>query len=82
MAEAAEPAADSAAAAFDTEGVFDESGKVYTETSEGPDADGKPLKMRMTTEVQDRDHMLFKMYHIGEDGEANLVTEIVHTRSK
>jgi Protein of unknown function (DUF1579) len=69
-------------ALYYTEGTFDESGNVYTETSEGPDADGRPLKMRMTTEVQDQDHMLFKMYRLGEDGEAFLVTEIAHSRRK
>jgi hypothetical protein len=69
-------------ALYYTEGMFDESGKVYTETSDGPDPEGKPMKMRMTTEVQDQDHMLFKMYRLSEDGEAFLVTEIAHSRRK
>jgi Protein of unknown function (DUF1579) len=69
-------------AVYHTEGAFDASGRVYTETSEGPDPHGKPLKMRMTTEVTDRDHLLFKMYRVGDDGTQTLITEIIHTRRK
>ena len=67
-------------AIYRTEGAFDKSGNLYTEISEGPDPEGKPMKFRMTTELKDQDHMLFKMYRPSEDGEEYLVTEIAHTR--
>ena len=69
-------------AIYRTEGAFDQSGKLYIETSEGPDPEGKPMKFRMTTEIKDQDHMLFKMYRPSEDGEEYLTTEIAHTRRK
>lgn len=38
-------------AMYHTEGTFDATGKIYTETSDGPDPQGRPLRLRMTTEV-------------------------------
>jgi hypothetical protein len=46
-------------AIYRTEGAFNKSGNLYTEISEGPDP-GKPMKFRMTTELWDQDHMLFR----------------------
>jgi hypothetical protein len=69
-------------AVYHTEGAFDESGTVYTETSEGPEPHGKPLKMRMTTEIKDENHLLFRMYRVGDDAKETLITEITHTRRK
>jgi hypothetical protein len=67
---------------YRTEGSFDASGKIFTETSDGPDPQGKPLRMRMTTEIKDENHLLFKIYRRGEDGGESLLTEITHTRRK
>jgi hypothetical protein len=69
-------------AVYHTEGAFDAAGKVYTETSEGPDPHGKPLRMRMTTEGTDKDRLLFKMYRLDDSGGETLLTEILHTRRK
>ena len=67
---------------YNSEGEFDKAGKVFTETMQGPGPDGKPMKMRMTTELKDSDHMVFKMYAPGEDGKDALMMEIAYTRKK
>ena len=67
---------------YTTEGSFDDAGKVYSETMEGLHPDGKPAKMRMTTEVKGKDQMVFKMYARGEDGKENQMMEIAYTRKK
>lgn len=64
------------------EGAFDESGKVYTETMTGPDPQGKPMKMRMTTEIQDNEHLHVKMFGPGDGGKETLMMEIAYTRKK
>jgi hypothetical protein len=69
-------------AIYHTEGAFDKSGKIYNETMEGPDPEGKPMKMRMTTEFKDKDHMHFKLFGPGKDGKEQLVMEIAYTRKK
>jgi len=70
-------------AIYTLEGAFDKSGKVYTETMEGPDPmTGKTMKMRMTTEIKDKDHMAIKMYGPGEDGKEFMMMEIAYTRKK
>jgi hypothetical protein len=67
---------------YPVEGAFDESGKVYTETMTGPNPQGKPMKMRMTTEIKDNDHLRFKMFVTGEDGKETPMMEIAYTRKK
>jgi hypothetical protein len=54
------------------EGDFDKEHKTYTETGEGPGADGKPTKMKSVYEFQGDDTMVFTMYSIvdGKDQEA------------
>lgn len=69
-------------AVYTSEGKFDEADKVYSETMEGPDPKGNPMKMRMTTQVLDKDHMVFKMYGPGPDGKDGLMMEISYTRKK
>lgn len=69
-------------AIYQTEGEFDKSGKTYNEIMEGPSPDGKPMKMRMTTEVKDADHLLFKMFAPGEDGKEAMMMEIAYSRKK
>src|SRR5439155_14359917 len=50
-------------ALYALEGAFDKSGKVYTEVMEGPNpGDGKTMKMRMVTEIKDKDNFHTKMY--------------------
>ena len=51
-----------------TEGTYDKEGKVLTMTGEGPGPDGKPMKMKMVTEHQGKDAMLFTMFGPGPDG--------------
>jgi hypothetical protein len=68
---------------YTNEGAFDKSGKIFSETIEGPDpATGKSMKMRMTTEIKDKDHMEIKMYGPGEDGKEFMMMEIAYTRKK
>jgi hypothetical protein len=63
-----------------TEGSFDATGDVYTETSHGPDPTGKPLTLRMVTTRQNRDHMSFRIYRTNEGADETLITEMEHTR--
>src|SRR5258708_2409912 len=56
--------------------------KVYTEIMEGPNPKWKIMKMRMTTEIKDKDELLWKMYSPGEDGKEVLMMEISYTRKK
>jgi hypothetical protein len=69
-------------AVYTSEGSFDQSGKVFTESMEGPDPKGKPMKMRIVTEVKDSNHMRFSMYVRGEDGKEALMMETAYTRKK
>jgi hypothetical protein len=69
-------------AIYTIEGSFDKVGKVYTEIMEGPDPQGKPMKIRATTEIKDKDHMQFQMFLPGEDGKETLMMEIAYTRRK
>jgi hypothetical protein len=68
-------------AIYHSEGAFDAAGKVYTETMEGPGPDGKPMRMRITTELKDKDHMRFQMFAPDKDGKETLMMEIGYTRS-
>ncbi|MGH7717792.1 MAG: DUF1579 family protein [Gemmatimonadaceae bacterium] len=67
-------------AVYRTEGAFNDAGNLYTETSEGPDPQGNYMRMRLTTEVQDDDLQLFRIYQLDKDGRERLLTEMVHTR--
>ena len=67
---------------YTSEGTFDKSGKVLTETMEGPDPQGKPMKMRAVTQIKDSDHVHFQMHLRGEDGKDVLMMEIAYTRKK
>jgi hypothetical protein len=69
-------------AIYTTDGAFDKSGRVFTETLEGPDPKGKPMKMRAITQIKDKDHMHFQMHLRGEDGKESLMMEIAYTRKK
>jgi hypothetical protein len=65
-----------------TEGTFDASGKVLTMTGEGPGPDGKPMKMRMTTEHKDKDTLVWTMYNVGPDGSEAQMLSITYKRRK
>lgn len=67
---------------YQTEGQFDEAGRVYTETMEGPGPDGKPMKFHSVTRFEDENHMHYTLYLVGEKGERRKMMEIAHTRKK
>ena len=67
---------------YNTEGAFDKSGKVLTETMEGPCPEGKPMRMRLVTQIKDNDHVHFQMHLRGDDGKEALMLEIAYTRKK
>jgi hypothetical protein len=67
-------------ALYRTEGTFNAAGDIFTEISEGPDPSGNPMRMRMVTEVKQANEIVFKLYRLGEDGLACLVTEMTHRR--
>ncbi len=69
-------------ALYTMEGAFDKSGKVFTEIMDGPDPQGKPMKMRATTEIKGQDQMHFQMHVRGPDGKESLIMEIAYTRKK
>jgi hypothetical protein len=66
---------------YQTEGRFDERG-VYCETSEGLDADGKRIRLRLTTEMLDPNQMLFRIYGVDDAGAETLMLHIEHTRRR
>jgi hypothetical protein len=50
---------------------------------EGPDpATGKTMKMRMVTDLKEKDQMGIKMYGPGPDGKEMLMMEMAYTRKK
>ena len=67
---------------YNVEGTFDEGGKVYHETVTGPDPQGKPMKMRTTTRIEDSDHLSSKMFIVADEGKEMLMLEIAYTRKK
>jgi hypothetical protein len=67
---------------YNAEGAFDPSGKVFTETLEGPCPEGKPMRMRAVTQIKGNDHMHFQMHMRGDDGKETLMMEIAYTRKK
>jgi hypothetical protein len=76
-------------AIYQTEGTFDKAGKVLTDIMEGPDPmTGKTMKMRMTTEIKDKDQIVFRIFSFPEegkddkDGKEQLMIEITYTRKK
>ncbi|XSC45756.1 DUF1579 family protein [Bradyrhizobium sp. RDT10] len=67
-------------ALYRTEGTFDASGKVFTESSVGPGPDGKELHLRLITEVIDPDRQRFSIQRLMATGEDVLIPEMVHAR--
>jgi hypothetical protein len=63
-------------------GTFDEKTKTLTMKGEGPGTDGKLVKVKNVTTIQDADHHKFAMYTIGDDGKESLQLTIEYTRKK
>jgi hypothetical protein len=63
------------------EGTFDNEGKTFTETGEGPGPDGKPTKMKNVYEFKDKDSFTFHMY-MTADGKEQETFKITYTRKK
>jgi hypothetical protein len=69
-------------ALYHIEGAFDKAGKVYTESMQGPDPMGNPIKFRSVTEITDKDQMNMKMFVLQPDGKENKMLDIKLTRKK
>jgi hypothetical protein len=65
-----------------SEGTYDKDGKTLTMTGEGPGADGKPAKYKMTTEYKDKDTIFWTMYGPGPDGKEGMQFTISYKRRK
>jgi hypothetical protein len=65
-----------------SEGTLDPSGRVLTEISEHADPSGKTQKMKMVTEMKDKDTMLFTMFMPGPDGKEFPGMTITYKRKK
>ena len=65
-----------------SEGTFGKDGKVLTMIGEGPGEDGKPSKVRMTTEHKDKNTLHWTMFGPGPDGKEVLMFSITYKRRK
>jgi hypothetical protein len=64
------------------EGTYDKDGKVLTMTGEGVGMDGKPVKMKTTSEMKDKDTIAWAMYNVDKDGKAQEFMSITYKRKK
>lgn len=64
------------------EGDYDSKGKQLVMTGDSTTPDGKPQKVKTTTESKDKDHFTFKMYMVDADGKDQLAFTIEYTRQK
>lgn len=64
------------------EGTYDEKTKTMTMHGQGPNEQGKLVKMKNVTTMTDNDHQTFKMYMVGDDGKETLTFTIEYTRRK
>jgi hypothetical protein len=64
------------------EGTHDEKTKTSTMIGQGPNEQGKLVKMKNVTKMIDDDHHTFQMYMIGDDGKETLAFTIEYTRRK
>jgi hypothetical protein len=65
-----------------TEGTFDDTHKIFTQTAEGPDPTGKMTKWKMVTVFKDADHHEFTMSSLGEGGKDKTEMVISYERRK
>lgn len=63
------------------EGGFDKDGKTFTETGEGPGADGKLAKLKNVYEFPDKDTIIFTMYG-AKDGKDEQMMKLTYKRKK
>jgi hypothetical protein len=62
--------------------AYDKDGKVLTYSGEGPGENGKLTKMKTTSEMKDKDTVIFKMYGVGKDGKDVEMVTITYKRKK
>jgi hypothetical protein len=55
---------------------------VLTYSGEGPGENGKLTKMKTTSEIKDKDTVIFKMYGVGKDGKYVNMVMITYKRKK
>jgi len=65
-----------------TTGEYDKDGKVLTMTGESRGPDGKMQKVKMVSEMKDKDTMLFTMFGQGPDGKDGEMFTISYKRKK
>jgi hypothetical protein len=63
-----------------SEGTYDPKTKTLTYRSEGKGPDGKPMKIRSSTVIKDKDHHEHQMFSTGEDGKEQLIMTIQYER--
>jgi hypothetical protein len=63
------------------EGDYNDKG-VLVMTGSSPGPDGKPEKVKNTTEWKDKDHFTFKMFMVSAEGDEQLAFTIEYTRKK
>jgi len=64
------------------EGTFDKDGKVLTMTGEGLNEEGKPMKVKTTSEMKDKDTISWVMYTVDKDGKDQQMMSITYKRKK
>ena len=55
---------------------------MLTYSGEGPGENGKLTKMKTTSEMKDKDMVVFKMYGVGKDGKDAEMVTITYKRKK
>jgi hypothetical protein len=63
-----------------TEGTYDSEKKTLTMLGEGHGMDGKPTRYKMTTEIKDKDTMVFTMSAADKDGKDQVMMTINYKR--
>lgn len=64
------------------EGNLDRDDKVLTMTGEGRGPDGKPIKFKSITEIQDADTVNFSLFLVEKDGQEQPMVKIKYKRKK
>ncbi len=64
------------------EGNYDAAGKKLTMTGDGPGQDGKPAKFTSTSEMKDKDNLVFNMKATSADGKEQMQFTITYKRKK
>lgn len=64
------------------EGDFDAKAKRLVMTAESVGPDGSPQKVKNVTEYRDKDHMTFRMFMVGPNGQEQQAFTVEYTRRK